>query len=78
MLTYKTVSTRTLKGLQRAERLQADGWRVISSAVTGAVLMEKNTATCPHGCPKDAHDGHNHPHCDVCVPYFDSLKIKKL
>jgi hypothetical protein len=37
---YKTVETRTLKGLQQAERLQRYGWTVIRVSLF-SVLMKK-------------------------------------
>lgn len=30
---YKTIDTSTLAGLREAERLQADGWRIIRSGL---------------------------------------------
>lgn len=39
---YKRVDTSTLKGLRRAERLHARGWKPISiSSISDAVTLEK-------------------------------------
>jgi len=39
---YKTVDTNTIKGLQKAERLQSNGWKPISISLDNKILLEKN------------------------------------
>ncbi len=45
MFKFETVETRTLAGLKKAEKLQAQGWKVVSTSIHGALLMEKQDAT---------------------------------
>ena len=41
---YKTISTRSIHGLKLAERLQKQGWRVISSSFTIIVFEREKRA----------------------------------
>lgn len=42
---YKTVDTRTLSGLKRAEWLKSHGWRIISSGFTTIQFEKPQTPT---------------------------------